>query len=384
MKKGWKVAFIVLAWVVVGVVALEVTARLREKRSLWEGDVWHWPAPYTMFTHRPGGVATQENRMSPGGGSITFRFNSEGFREEEIPLAQARGEIRVMLLGSSVVVNGTTPADTIAKRLERKLRERGFPGAAVWNCGITSCVSGQELALLTHRVPRYRPDLILVFDGVNDIYSPTIYDPRPGYPYNFRRFEEGFARASGKSWTPGEKLSLLLRESALVRALLPAAQREAAFKDQALEKEVAFTSPGWGRQIIASYRENLEKMAAFCRGMGYRGVFTLQPSVFTRKQLFPPERRDEGSPEFQRYMSGQYQAAGEVMRSLQAGVGGEDRGRLAFAELTGVFDSHPGPLYWDFIHFTDQGNELVAGALADLLVREIDLFASPAASSAGR
>ncbi len=374
MRNRRTVVFIVAIWVVIGLVALEVTARLLEKRSLWEGDVWHWPAPYTMFTHKPGGTATQENRMSPSGGVTTFRFNSEGFREEEIPVPKPAGELRVMLLGSSVVVNGSTPEATIAKHLERMLKERGFAGARVWNCGLTSCVSGQELALLVHRIPRYQPDVILVFDGANDIYSPTIYDPRPGYPYNFMRFEEGFALASEGKWGAGDRLHLLLGGSALARTLISHPVRENPFRDRALEEAVAFTSPEWGKAIIGSYRQNLRKMAAFCFGMGYRGVFVLQPTVFTRGKWLATETVGRGTTSFQRYMNSQTQESREVIRSLQEEMGAAVPGRLHFEDLTHVFDKQAGPIYWDIIHFHDRGNVFVAEALADHLVNEIDLF----------
>ena len=42
-----------------------------------------------------------------------------------------------------------------------------------------------ELARLVFEVVNYAPDMVVVYNGGNDINLPLGWDPRPGYPFNF-------------------------------------------------------------------------------------------------------------------------------------------------------------------------------------------------------
>lgn len=103
-----------------------------------------------MFGGRPGGVGTDQPQMGGSPGS-TFALNDLGLRiNGTFERAKKPGEFRVFVLGASTVFNGAPLANSIPGRLEALCHDSGLDSVAVYNCGVVSYVSGQELALLLH------------------------------------------------------------------------------------------------------------------------------------------------------------------------------------------------------------------------------------------
>ena len=126
------------------------------------------PAPYVMCT----GLAGDEGH------------NDLGYRGRA-PLMPKADEFRVLMIGGSAVYGKGPLSLTLPAQLQRLARHGGSRQVSVYNWGVVSQVSGQELATLAHRAGRFAPDLIVVYDGGNDFYSSFTGDPRPGYPFNF-------------------------------------------------------------------------------------------------------------------------------------------------------------------------------------------------------
>ena len=100
--------------------------------------------------------------------------------------AKTRGEFRIFMLGGSTVEYGNPPLPVY---VEQELKRRGFENVRVFNYGVISQNSGQELAHLVFHVLDSEPDMVVFYDGGNDIMDPLLYDPRPGYPFNFLAYE---------------------------------------------------------------------------------------------------------------------------------------------------------------------------------------------------
>src|SRR5205807_9482988 len=102
------------------------------------------------------------------------------------------------------VLVGRPGETTIPAAVEAQLQADGVRQARAYSLGVLSFVSGQELALLVHRLIDLKPDLVIAYDGGNDLYEPWVYDPRPGYPFNFVTEEEAMtalANAEGDAKT---------------------------------------------------------------------------------------------------------------------------------------------------------------------------------------
>src|ERR1051326_6576288 len=223
---------------------------------------WREPRPYFMFGGPTDGRTVNLLPAMDEGAGRAVRLNAEGFRTREIVNPKPADEVRIFFVGGSTVIGGYQVETTIPGVVEAHLHANGLPQVRTYNFGVLSFVSGQELALLVHRLidlkpdlveahlhanglPQVRtynfgvlsfvsgqelallvhrlidlkPDLVVAYDGGNDLYEPWVYDPRPGYPFNFVTEEEAMtalANAEGGAKT----LASFARDSALLQALL--------------------------------------------------------------------------------------------------------------------------------------------------------------------
>src|SRR5262249_54590414 len=123
--------------------------------------------------------------------SGTVNTNERGFRGGAVTSPKPVGRRRIVVLGGSAVFGTGASSDeaTFPARLQAALRARSGREVEVVNGGAPAYVSGQELARLIYEVVDLEPDVVIVYDGFNDLNSPLLFDPRPGYPSNFAWLE---------------------------------------------------------------------------------------------------------------------------------------------------------------------------------------------------
>jgi len=96
-------------------------------------------------------------------------INSRGFRSREVELPKPPGKFRIVCIGGSTTVEGSTNEDTYPARLERALNEHfGTDAFEVVNAGVSGMRAADEL----RKLPEYlalEPDLLLEYNGVNDL-----------------------------------------------------------------------------------------------------------------------------------------------------------------------------------------------------------------------
>src|SRR5262249_55567373 len=123
--------------------------------------------------------------------------NEDGFRVPsaayQLPREKPPGQLRIAFLGASLVQLASTFDDTLPGALKLLLR-RHYPGREieVINAGVQSSVSRQSVVQLVTTVVDYHPDIVILYDGTNDIGLPLTYESRPNFPYNFQSMEEAW------------------------------------------------------------------------------------------------------------------------------------------------------------------------------------------------
>jgi len=103
---------------------------------------------------------------------ITVRTNSLGLRDRELPAAKPPDEMRVMLLGDSVVFSlGVEYEASIPAQLERILNEGARPGIRyrTLNMGVPSYNTEQQLIQLETLGLGLEPDAVVLYFSTNDI-----------------------------------------------------------------------------------------------------------------------------------------------------------------------------------------------------------------------
>lgn len=340
----------------------EIIVRVAGPRAEPEDSFRH-PDPYLVFRGKPG-VTVQFFEPQPAGGSIqdaTVELNDLGFRGTVPPMPKGR-ETRIIMLGSSAVFIGNPLSNSLAGHLERLFHERGRPEVRVYNWGVCSYVSGQELSLLLRDVVDRRPDLVIVYDGANDVVEPFVYEPRPGYPYKFFVVEEGLKRVSGHARLRGLAASILWKSRALRAAFQEALQAETVDLAR-LRAEAGYGTPEWEGRIVSAYLANVDKMATVARAWNVPLLVCLQPMALFKERRQPSERKNLGQPDFRDYVFRTYARLASGLADL--GRSGRHPG-ARFVDLSGVFKTHEPAVFTDLVHITNEGNRLVAERLHHL------------------
>lgn len=150
----------VLAGVVVPVLIAEVALRLTHPLGL---EYFESVDRYLTTLDRDAAPLVYRNRaglrMTLEG--IEVSISSQGLRDREYAVVKPPGITRILVLGDSVVFGwGVRAEETVAKQLERMLREEGH-SVEVLNTGVPSYDPKDEGLYLRTAGLRFQPDIIL-------------------------------------------------------------------------------------------------------------------------------------------------------------------------------------------------------------------------------
>lgn len=255
--------FVLLLTTAIGAVVLDVTAgalgldRSPFDKSFGEKIKRH-QVPYLAFKGRPS--------------APEFEHNELGYRGSA-PAMDKRNEYRVLVFGGSTVWNGEP---TIPAMLQTLAQADGHSRVRVYNFGVVSSVSRQDVARAVLEGLLFEPDLILMYNGGNDLTSPFWFDPRPGYPYDYfmREANPFLGEASGT----GNLLRSLMANSTIGRLLLRNENVAAiAFGLYDLRLEVGFKSADWRDRIARTYLDGQRYLQDLARRMDIRAITVFQP-----------------------------------------------------------------------------------------------------------
>lgn len=327
---------------------------------------WRYPQPYFMFTAPPNGrIPLPPAQMAGSDADGEIRFNSEGFRiDGEVSLPKPADEVRVVVLGGSTVLFGSPLSNSIPGAIDTALHAGGLPHARVYNFGVASFVSGQELSLLVHRLIDLQPDLVIAYDGGNDFFSPWFYDPRPGYPFNFVAWEEAINELSNTG-TRSKTVASLAQDSALLQALLGTTEWSVRNGQDALRRKVGFASEAWKRAIVDAYARNIAAMCRIAQANGALFAAYFQPTLPYSNTL---DRRQVEMSGGQKMVDGLREQRGWVPAAVAAQPAMAAAGtRCRFADLSDFFANAP-ETFADIVHIGNQANQSIARRIArDLL-----------------
>jgi hypothetical protein len=330
---------------------------------------WREPRPYFMFGGPTGGRSVNLLPAMDEGAGRAIRLNAEGFRTREIVTPKPADELRIFFVGGSTVIGGYQVETTIPGVVESYLHANGLPQARTYNFGVLSFVSGQELALLVHRLIDLTPDLVIAYDGGNDLYEPWVYDPRPGYPFNFVTEEEAMtalANAQGDAKT----FASLSRDSALLQALLGTGDwgSRMEMRIDRLRSAVDYGSPHWKAAVVSAYARNLTAMCHFARGSGTLFAAYFQPLLAYSKVLNADQAASTGGDAM---VPGLREQRELTLRAIAAQFPAPAEARCRFGGLSGILENDAAA-FTDAIHVDIKSNQLIGRRIAE------DLLAWPA------
>jgi lysophospholipase L1-like esterase len=133
--------------------------------SLKPSDFAFTPHPYLSYYPTPNYRKGQTSH------------NSLGYRGDEFPLKKPDGVYRIVVLGGSSTydVSIANNADIFTAQLQKQLKENyGYQNVQVINAGVPGYNSWELLANLEFRVLDLQPDLVIIYEAVNDVHARMV------------------------------------------------------------------------------------------------------------------------------------------------------------------------------------------------------------------
>lgn len=174
--------FLVLSSIMLEMAARQVESRAAQKENAGQitpqtkrvfRPIITFSAPDLVQADPILGFRLRIGSVSLPGNPIVYTINNQGFRGSSVDLPKPRGTYRILALGGSTTFGwGVKDSDTYPSLLEALLNDRCTPKFAsrieVVNGGVPGYVSAQNRLSLERKWLRYQPDKVLIMDGLND------------------------------------------------------------------------------------------------------------------------------------------------------------------------------------------------------------------------
>ena len=282
--------------------------------------------PFTIFKNYP-------NQRS-----AYYSINKYGFRDGHT----SDKPYTAIVLGGSAAFGFALDGD--AKTFSSKI-SRYNQKYNVINSAVIGYLSGQELAQMIHYLDDFNPNLYIIFNGWNDIYSPyaltkswPVVNPPIGYINSFLMIESRLA----------EYFQIIRKEKNLPDIT-------AAPIGELLDEKSFF------EEILKKYTTNIRRMRDFANSHGAEFLLVFQPELGNKKMLSKEEKEAlESWGERFEYLS---KKIPEKYRMLI------DRAKRIFQEKNipyidindeAEFSENPQTLFYDVIHPNELGHEIIA------------------------
>ncbi len=306
--------------------------------------------PYTYWT------------MAPFDGRY-IHIDKKGHRQTVLP-TEADGPRVFMFGGSTMWGTGSRDAYTIPSQVADALGRQGVR-ANVINFGEIGYVSTQEvLALMLELREGNVPDVVVFYDGINDVIS-AIHNKVAGIPHNEyrRRAEFNLLSRSRAGDYNREFLSRCVNHSATVRITRAVLRRIGPNKTVAEAKQVAKRgSPELAAGVTNAYMKNIEIVKLLADQYGFAALFYLQPVIFGKSKLSPYEQMQiEAATPYREFFDSCY---GAIAREA-----GQVDG---FRDISGILAGCEEPCFLDFMHVDEEANGLVAESIARDLMKFLE------------
>jgi len=310
--------------------------------------------PFTVYRHMP------------GQGTENFSINNAGMRGVFPDTSAA--ETLAIVIGGSAAFGWSAEADT--ETFEYMLAGLDT-GLAVLNAGIAGYLSGQELGLTVHSLIDYSPDIIIAYDGWNDLFiqwfgrkrSPGRYGFSESYFDIEKKLVDNYKRESGIIWASAGLIKAILDKSIIYKRIKTAVEASGIKKEN--KRNLAGKDGSYFDAITAAYCSNIKKMDDICRSRGIRFIVALQPELGRKVFKTGAENKvySEGMLKGKLY--------GEVFPGLY-GVFTKKASAFMMENNIEHIDINANPLitssredlFTDCVHTNAAGNAVIAGILS--------------------
>jgi len=311
-------------------------------------------APYTLYRMPEG-----KEPYSPKARLTHDRF---GLRTPYLEVPKKENTYRICILGGSVVWGSYALRNemTIPALLEKRLKERFLNGLdiQVVNCGVGGFASTQELIFLELMVlKRYKPDMVIVYDGFNDFIS-TVINKTVGFPVMWKMYmdmmnnfvERRFIKVlSNVIYQVFSRNELYYRMRPYILKL-----RRAIRGSRKVKSESDYANKGLFMESATYYHEMHKNMHKLLNGFNIPCISVIQPALGYGKKTLTPYENKIHRKYLTLYGKGYYEYLKvfyDEIRRLFAGTSQD----MPWSDTSGIFDDTDEAIFIDYTHTGDRG-----------------------------
>ena len=261
--------------------------------------------------------------------------------------------------GSTMWGTGARDDYTIPSCFARRLAAQGL-ATRTTNFGETGYVSTQQvIALMRELQVGNVPDLVLFFSGTNDTFS-AYQRGKAGIPQNEQNRRQEFG-------SRGVLTMSILRRTitnlAMVKCAKGLLRRSRDWRNTATAEGVSESSPQpvanvdeLALGVLDVYANNVRITQALANHYGFKALFYWQPTIFGKSQLTPYETNKwQLARDYAAVFARAHALADERVRAIC--------GEAAAHDLSDIFATVPEPLFIDWCHLGEAGNDLIAARM---------------------
>lgn len=293
-----------------------------------------------------------------------INVNEQGYRQtitKPHPLSKSNLAIKLFFFGgSSMWGSGVRDTHTLPSLTGNELVKKGF-NPDITNFGESGFVSTQEVIKLMAELKQGNiPDVVVFYDGANDIFS-SYQSGEAGIPQNEYNREKEFNTLKEKK----KSLSvffLSLRSLATIQFITSRlGSLQSSMPDQAgIDLDLL------SDETVRQYNENIRLVNALAKEYGFQAFFYWQPTLFDKSFLTDYEQAElEKAVNLRPFLT----AVNDLL--FMDDLLYEN---IRFNNLGTIFQDFREPLYIDWCHVGERGNELIAKRLAEDILPVFDIL----------
>lgn len=326
-------------------VAVDPTTLPYYRAQAWTADYWRELGRYrTRYQPYLGW------RGAPLDGAM-ITIDEQGLRQTPGAACSPEAYTVFTFGGSTLWGQGAPDWGAIPAYLQQGLQTAGKNPVCVVNFGELAFASTQSLIqLITRLQADHRPDLVLFYEGINDVLA-AYQSGQAGAHLNLQSIAEKYERRE-------HPLLTFLKGKALYKLT----QRLVATPAPITYQTMGLDPGDLADSIVAVYLKNYEIVEALAAQYGFDYVFFWQPVlVLGKKPLTMDEQaiKDATDPALVLLFEETHQRierAAPVHPNLH--------------DLSHVLDEQQAQIWFDPLHITPEGNHLMAQAMLDVLARQ--------------
>ena len=289
---------------------------------------------------------TPNIHMLPNQHFETVNINNDGFRGPDITRTKIEDTYRIFVIGGSTVFLGTSDETTISGYLQEMFDKKNPElKIQVINAGMWTGFSYTETLYIKNKIIEYEPDLLIIYDGWNDLSKPYELYEKVFSKDDFKDYIKDIFSKDLVFWKTPFFIEWVWEHE--FRKLDYEGMNRKILDDKNVPDKVNLWKTRW-IEVCEMGNEN-----------GFDTIVTLQPILMTsNKVLSETEKKTLTNWDSVSY-SNSYQSYVNALVDLKGHC-------TKTADLRGIFDNTTKPIFLDEVHVGDYGNLIVAERLYQL------------------